>query len=65
MAKFVDDWRRALRSREFRDQLLSVVERYHRALDIETQLQLRARIAKLNCQILECKALWQKYSNWD
>ena len=50
--------------REFREELLNVVERYHRTLEIRTQLELRLKISKLNRQILECKAVWQKYSTW-
>jgi hypothetical protein len=49
---------------EFRDQLLSLVDRYKRTFDEERRFELRRKIARLSGHILECKTIWEKYSPW-
>jgi len=47
---------------EFKEPLLSIIERYQRAYDEERKSYLRRKIAKLSRHILECRAIWQRYS---
>jgi len=50
---------------EFRDQLLSLVDRHNRTFDEESRLKLRYRIARLNRHILDCQKVWDRYSLWE
>ncbi len=50
---------------EFRDPLLSIIEQFRRTSDEERIARLRANIAKLSRHIMECKAIWQRYSPWE
>ena len=50
---------------EFRDQLLNLVKRYWNTYDEERRAELRYKIARTSRHILECKAVWQKYSPWE
>jgi hypothetical protein len=55
-------------NREFRDRLLSLIERYQRAGDDEKKAWLKRKIAELNRRILDCKRIWERYAppeNWD
>ena len=52
----------ALVNSEFRDPLLSLVDRYKRTFDEERRAKLRYKIAKLNQHILECKRVWERYA---
>jgi hypothetical protein len=55
----------ALVNNEFRDHLLSMVDRYKRTFDEERRFDLRRKIARLSGHILECKRIWEKYSPWE
>jgi hypothetical protein len=50
---------------EFREGLLSLVDRYKRTFDEERRFELRRKIARLSRHILECKKIWEKYSPWE
>ena len=50
---------------EFRNPLLSIIERYQRTYDEERKFDLRRKVANLSRHILECKAIWQRYSPWE
>ncbi len=50
---------------EFRNPLLELVERHRKAFDEERRFELRHKIARLSRYVLECKAIWQKYSLWE
>lgn len=47
---------------EFRDRLLSLVERYQRLADEERRYVTRRKIAELNRRILQCQKIWEKYA---
>ena len=55
----------ALVESEFREQLLSLVDRYKRTFDEERMAELRRKIAKVSSHILECKTIWQRWSPWE
>jgi hypothetical protein len=55
----------ALVNREFRDQLLSMVDRYKRVFDEERRFELRRKIARLSRYILECQRIWERFSPWE
>ena len=50
---------------EFRNPLLELVERHKRTYDEERRFGLRRKIARLSRYLLECKAIWQRYSPWE
>ena len=50
---------------EFRNPLLELVERYRKTFDEERRFELRRKIARLSRYLLECKAIWQRYSPWE
>jgi len=50
---------------EFRNPLLELVERYRKTFDEERRFELRCKIARLSRYLLECKAIWQRYSPWE
>jgi len=52
-------------SQEFRNTLLEVVERHRKTFDEDRRFELRCKIARLSKYILECKAIWQRYSPWE
>ena len=45
--------------------LLELVERHRKTFDEERRFELRHKIARLSRYLLECKAIWQKYSPWE
>ena len=50
---------------EFRNPLLELVERYRKTFDEERRFELRHKVARLSRYLLECKAIWQRYSPWE
>ncbi len=50
---------------EFTEPLLSTIEKYGLTSDEERMFELRRKISKLSRHLLECKAIWQKYSPWE
>jgi hypothetical protein len=50
---------------EFRDRLLSLVERYQRSMDEEKRTLIRRKIAELNRRILQCQKVWEEYAYWE
>jgi hypothetical protein len=53
---------------EYRERLLRLTERYAHTQNESTRKELKRRIGELNCTILECKKVWERYSlpeNWD
>ena len=53
---------------EFRDQLLIYIDQHKNTEDPEQKYRIKQRIAKLNCRILECKRIWERYApieSWD
>ncbi len=50
---------------EFRNPLLELVERHRKTFDEERRFELKRKIARLSRYLLECKAIWQKYSPWE
>lgn len=50
---------------EFRDRLLSLVERYQRLMDEEKRTLMRRKIAELNRRILQCQKMWEEYAYWE
>ena len=54
-----------LLDREFRMQLLSLVERYKNAVDEEKKLVTKGKIRELNRRILTCRAIWEQYAHWE
>ena len=50
---------------EFRNPLLELVERHRKTFDEERRSELRRKIATLSRYLLECKAIWQKFSPWE
>jgi len=52
-------------NQEFRNTLLEVVERHRKTFDEGRRAELRRKIAKLSRHILECKAIWQRWSPWE
>lgn len=58
----------ALVEREFRARLSYLVRCHHRSDELKRRAALKARIAELNCRILECKEIWERLAppeNWD
>ena len=47
---------------EFRLPLLGLIEKYKDTFNEEKRADLRRKISKLSWHILECKAIWQRYS---
>jgi hypothetical protein len=57
----------ALVDREFRDEVLKLVEYYKRPVGEESKHRLKRRIAELNRRILDCKNIWDRLAppeNW-
>ena len=50
---------------EFRDRLMSLIERYQSSMDIDETMLLKTKIAEQSYRIMNCKEVWQKYSTWD
>jgi len=50
---------------EFRERLLSLVERYQSLADEERRYLSRRKIAELNRRILQCQKIWEQYANWE
>jgi len=50
---------------EFRIPLLGLIEKYRNTFDEGKRADLRRKISKLSWYILECKAIWQRYSPWE
>jgi len=50
---------------ECRNRLLYLVEQHREEVDEDERWALRRKIAQLNERILECKIIWEKYSNWE
>jgi len=63
--KNVQDRFEMVLNEEFRNQLLALVERQRKTFDEERRFELRRKIARLSRYLLECKAIWQKYSAWE
>ena len=63
--KNVQDRFESLVNEEFRNPLLELVERHKKTFDEDRRFELRRKIARLSRYILECKAIWQKYSPWE
>ena len=50
---------------EFTMPLLTTIEKYDLTSDEERMLELKRKISKLGRHLLECKAIWEKYSPWE
>jgi len=58
----------ALVYREFGDEILMLAERYKKAKDAEKRRCLKQKIGRLNCRILECRKIWERFAppeNWE
>ena len=49
---------------EFRDRLISLAERYQRAVGEESRYLVKKKIAELNRRILQCQKVWERYAFW-
>jgi len=54
-----------LADNEFRDQLLSLVEKYQQTYDEQKRFELRSKIGKLSRYILECKRIGEQFAPYD
>ena len=52
-------------NKEFRNPLLELVERYRKTFDEDRRFGFKRKIARLSRYLLECKAIWQRYSPWE
>ena len=50
---------------EFRERLLSLVERYKRTSDPDRRLAIKQKIGEVNRRILEAKRVWEQDAPWD
>ena len=50
---------------EFRERLLTCVDRFHSARTDEQREKLRKKIAELNRRIIECRNIWERYAPRD
>ena len=50
---------------EFRERLLSCVDRFHSARTDEQREKLRKKIGELNRRIMECRKIWERYAPRD
>ena len=50
---------------ELRNPLLELVNKHRKTFDEERRFELRRKIARMSRYLLECKAIWQKYSPWE
>jgi hypothetical protein len=58
----------ALVYREFGEDILLLAERYKSAKDEEKRRWLKQKIGRLNCRILECRKIWERFAppeNWE
>ena len=58
----------ALVYREFGDEVLMLAKRYKIAKDAEKRRWLKQKIGRLNCRILECRKIWERFAppeNWE
>ena len=47
---------------EFRERLLTCVDRFHAARNDEQKQNLKTKIAELNRRIIECKRVWEQHT---
>ena len=50
---------------EFRERLLTCVDRFHAARTDEQRQNLKTKIAELNRRIIECRKVWEQFAPWD
>ena len=50
---------------EFRERLLTCVDRFHAARNDEQKQNLKTKIAELNRRIIECRNIWERYAPRD
>ena len=50
---------------EFRERLLSYVDRYHGATHDDTRYDLKQKIGEMNRRIIECRKIWEHYAPRD
>jgi len=50
---------------EFRERLLTFVDRFHAARTEEQRQNLRKKIAELNRRIIECRNIWERFAPRD
>lgn len=50
---------------EFRERLLTCVDRFHAARTDEQRQNLKKKIAELNRRIIECRNIWERYAPRD
>jgi hypothetical protein len=52
-------------NREFRDELMNLIDKYQMPEDRDEKMCLKPKIAKVSQRIMKCKEVWQKYSTWE